>query len=137
MDEKECLFREGFERRLSTSEEFIIGVDRRVVMLEKNTALDSQRFSMILENLSKLPEAMIDIKNSLLLMQEEIKRSGDKTESLENKLDVLDKKVCTINDENNFNIRLFLKDHIVGVIIGTCSLVAIGSFWLSNFVQNL
>lgn len=83
-------------------------ISGRVVKLEKHTALDSQKFTQILESLSGLPDAIKDIHESLLIMNKEIKDSG-------NQIKELKEHVERIDDEGKFNIRLWVKRNFIPI----------------------
>lgn len=133
MDEK-CISHDGFEIRLNNVEKDIKNVEKhvgkidiRVEVLEKNTALDNQKFTMLLENLGKLPDAINDMKDAMILMQGEIKDTNRKTDDMKEQIQKLNDKVCAIDDEGQFNIRIFLQKNfpiLVGLIMGGTGLYA-------------
>lgn len=118
-------------------DEYVDGVDRRVTKLEKNTALDAQRFTLILENLSRLPDAIDSIKDSLVTMQMEIKNANDKTDSLKEKIEKLNNKVCQIDEEGSFNIRQTIKDHFVLAIVFVAGFSIYASTVLFPYFQSI
>lgn len=132
-----CALHEGFEKKIGEIVNHVEDVDKRVISLEKNTALDIQRLTLLLENLAKLPEAIDLMRDSLNSMQTEIKSSGEKTESLEKKLDDLNVKVCKIDENNTFSINGFIKEHFIGVIVGCVAISAFGTYWISNVIKTL
>lgn len=105
-------------------------IDTRVDELEKSTALDNQRFTLVLENLSGLPKAMNDIKEALVLMKGEIKSAGDQTARLEQKVDKLDKKVCAIDNDGKLNLREWIKQNFIPLAIAVSGIVA----WASTLI---
>jgi len=130
--ENVCVFHETFEKRLDKVEEHGTEIDNKINLIEKDTLLDRQKFSMLLDNLSKLPEAINEMNKTMRDMQDEIKSSGDKTTSLEKSMKKLTEKVDTIDEEGKFSIRGFIKEHFVGVIISVSCLVAYGTHVVSN-----
>lgn len=111
-----CVLHEGFERRLIDNENSIDNVDKRVIKLEKTTALDNLKFTMLLENLSKLPEAINDMKDTMLLMQTEIRETNRKTDDMKNQIDKLSDKVCAIDEADKISILGIIKKNIVSII---------------------
>lgn len=119
-----------FELRLGNAEKKIDDVDIRVDKLETTTALDNQKFTLILENLSGLPSAMSDIRETLILMKNEIREAGDKTDRLEHKFDKLNDRVCQIDSEGKLNLREWIKSNFIPLAIAISGILA----WASTLV---
>jgi len=159
MGEENCLHHEGFNKRLEDNEETIERIDYKVVELEKHTALDSQRFTMLLENVSSalgnlsvcignMEKTNRSIETTLISMQHEIVKSREQTETLDEKVDGLNNKVDTkindlnaqvykINSENVFNIRLWVREHFIGVLVGGAVLTMFGTMAFGKFISGL
>ena len=118
------------EKKIDEIDTQVDAIDTRVDTLERSTALDNQRFTLVLENLSKLPQAMDDIKDALVLMKGEIKSAGEQTTRLEQKVDKLDRKVCSIDDESKLNLREWIKQNFIPLAIAVSGIIA----WASTLV---
>ena len=129
MDER-CEKHGEFELRLGNAEKEIYDIDNRVDKLETSTALDSQKFTLVLENLTGLPQAMIDIKETLILMQGEIRAAGEKTSRLETKFDTLNKRVCDIDENSKLNVVGWIKANFIPLAIAISGIIA----WASTLV---
>lgn len=123
--ENQCFHHDRMEKRLCEIEDDVSD-------LKIQTKLDSQKFTMLLENLAQLPEAITDMKNSLILMNNEIRSSGEKTESLEKKLDKLDAKVSSIDEDGKFSILKVIKQNFIAIVMFASGI----SLWAANFLKN-
>lgn len=119
-----CVFHEKLEQRVSD-------VEDEISELKTKQLLDNQKFTMILENLSKLPDAINNMEKTLIGMQEEIKRSGDKTESLEKKFDKLNAKVCEIDEDGKFDIRKWIRQNFIALVLAVTGVGA----WISTLIK--
>ena len=125
------------EKQIEQNKKNIEDIQDKMVEIEKNTALDAQRFTLILENLSRLPDAIDSIKDSLVTMQMEIKNANDKTDSLKEKIEKLNNKVCQIDEEGSFNIRQAIKDHFVLAIVFVAGFSIYASTVLFPYFQSI
>jgi len=131
MGENNCSLHGEIELRLGSAEKDIENIDGRVDVLEKTTALDNQKFTMLLENLSKLPDAINDIKDTMLLMQNEIKETNRKTDDMKTQIQKLNDKVCAIDSESMFNLRIWLKQNFISIILAVTGVSA----WVTYFIK--
>ena len=133
MGENNCSLHGEIELRLGSAEKDIENINGRVDVLEKTTALDNQKFTMLLENLSKLPDAINDMKDTMLLMQNEIKETNRKTDDMKTQIQKLNDKVCAIDSEGQFNIRIFIQKNfpiLVGLVMGGTGIYA----WINALI---
>lgn len=146
MGDNYCMAHEGFDIRMKNVERCVESVDKRLTVIEKDTALDTQRLTLILDSMSeslpKLADAINSIEKTMLSMQTEIVKSGEKTETLEKnfgdktdilekKFDILDAKVTKIDYEGQFNIRVWIKENFIPIVCfvtGISGLIA----WVST-----
>lgn len=136
MSEK-CNAHDNFEYRIGQAEIKIEDMDGRLVELEKDSALESQRSNMLFENTMKaisdlscaitsLKNTNSDIQNTLLGMQSEMKEANTQTDDIKKKLDKLSDKVCTIDDESKFNLRIWFREKFPYIAVLVASGTSLG-----------
>lgn len=128
-DEK-CLFHELHEKKLDD-------FDKRINDLETKTALDTQRFTMILENLSELPGAIKCMERSMCSMQREIETSNKKTDSMKEQLEKINAKVNQIDNEGKYNIRQFASNNFTQIVIGVAIISAVVTAWIGKLIGSI
>jgi chromosome segregation ATPase len=119
MEKNQCLYHTDHENRIAKTEDSVSELYGKFNDVDKaNTRLE-----VILENLSKLPEAiasltssMISIEKNMISMQGEIENNSDKFISLEKKLDGLKDKVGCIDDKDKISILELLKKNWFQII---------------------
>ena len=126
-----CAFHEKLEGRVSDVEDDIAN-------LKTKQLLDTQKSNMLFENTMKaisdlsgaiksLKDTNKDIQETLRGMQNEIKDSNKKADGVKEQLEKLDAKVCQIDSEGQFNIRIFIQKNfpiLVGLIMGGTGIYA-------------
>lgn len=130
MEEAKCPFHELHEQRLND-------FSKRISQLETKTALDNQKFTMILENLSELPCAIKSMEKSMCSMQKEIESSNKKSDSMKEQLEKINAKVNQIDNEGKLNIRQYIKDHAVWLIVSATIIAALITAWIGNLANSI
>ncbi|WP_206459455.1 hypothetical protein [Anaerovorax sp. IOR16] len=139
MSENKCPFHPDHENRIKKLEKDVEDLDNQFTKLDKSTAVKQEKIFTILEALSKIPETMESMKNTMVEMQREIRDSSTKMDALERNVDSLKnqvtdtrEKIDKVDDEGKFNIRLWIKNKWFWLSLGLATLL----YYSSEITQH-
>lgn len=144
----ECPRHEEHERRIKVLEKDLSGFGKRITDLDKEYAVTKERMMLSMQDLSKLPDTLNKMNESMVLMQRSLDENNCKTDNfsgdvkdlrdevkqlnmkVENEVKFLNEKVEDINEEGKFNIRKYIRDNWVALLVGIAGLIVFSSSFL-------
>ena len=147
-----CLKHEDHERRITILEEDYDNLNEKYTKIDKDLAVTTTSIIQTLKGLEKLPDTLNAIKDTMSVMQVSIGKTVEKTDALaeqvklvndkvektdslieqvkyvNDKLESVNSKVEQIDEEGKFNIRKYVKDNWIKIIISGSTLAALAKY---------
>lgn len=122
---EDCTKCNEYEVRLTALEKDLSGFGKRVTDLDKDFAVSKTSITQSIENLSKLPETLDSMNQSMLALQRSLDDNNRKTDGfgediteLREEVRKIDGKVDDINEEGKVNVRRYIRDNWAALLIG-------------------
>ena len=99
-DNVACPYHADHENRIKTNEKNVIDLDDRVTKLDKETSVALAKMTAAVEQLSKLPEIIDLMHQSLEQNNNETKTLGKSVDKLAGKIDIMENRVTEIDNKD-------------------------------------
>ena len=107
----------------------------QVTNIDKEVAVKNTVFATAIENLSKLPDTLGSLKEAMLTIQSNNNVvAGDLSKVTQDVSDIR-LKLDKVDEEGKFNIRLWIHDNWIVLIIGAGTVIDVGSRIVERFVK--
>ena len=126
-----CPFHADHENRIKNNENNVVDLDDRVTKLDKETSVALAKMITAVEQLSKLPEIIDLMRQSLEQNNNETKTLGKNVDKLSNKIDTMEKRVTDIDNKDKVSILAWLSKNWFTIILTAGMLI----LWLKQ--QNI
>lgn len=122
IDMADCTYQKIYGERLDKLENEQDGSDVRISKVEQNQAVMMERITISLDHLSRLPEAIDSLKTTNI--------------KLENKIDNVENKVNTIDEDKKINVRQGFKAWFAKNWMYIGLAVLLGGLYLTEVIKN-
>jgi len=126
MNDNECLYHHEHKSKLERLEQENQNHENRLNICEQNQSIIMERIANALDKLAPLPEAINALKETNIILQNKIDNVDSEVKSLKSKIEYTQKKIETIDNEGNFNIRLWTRDNWISIVIILMALIFLG-----------
>ena len=123
-----CPFHADHENRIKNNENNVVDLDDRVTKLDKETSVALAKMIAAVEQLSKLPEIIDLMRQSLEQNNNETKTLGKSVDKLSGKIDVMEKRVTEIDNKDKISILAWLGKHWFTIVLTAGMLI----LWLKQ-----
>jgi DNA repair exonuclease SbcCD ATPase subunit len=104
-----CPFHADHENRIKNNENNVVDLDDRVTKLDKETSVALAKMTTAVEQLSKLPEIIDLMRQSLEQNNNETKTLGKSVDNLAGKIGIMEKRVTEIDNKDKVSILEWVK----------------------------
>lgn len=112
-----CPYHASHDKSIQEHGARIDDIDGRVTKLDKETSVALAKMTVAVEQLSKLPEIIDLMRQSLEQNNNETKTLGKSVDKLAGKIDVMEKRVTEIDNKDKVSILVFLAKNWFTIIL--------------------